>query len=130
MGNLIKLVPSLIEKTPALNSLLPILSELTPSQNNKNAITPVTVSQLSQTPPDELILPPITVPKLHMENEKPSTSINIPLQMELTTPHSTTLMTGPLSLEMFNCAATDLNDKGIINLKRYNKYLYKKAKHP
>ena len=27
---------------------------------------------------------------------------------------------------MFNCAATDLNDKGVINLKRYSKYLYKK----
>ena len=77
VGNLIKLVPSLIEKTPTLNSLLPILSELTPSQNNEKAITPVTVSRLSQTPLDELFLPPIMVPKLHMENEKPSTSINI-----------------------------------------------------
>ena len=65
-----------------------------------------------------------------MENEKPSTSINIPVQMELISSHSTSVMTGPLSLEMFNCAATDLNDKGIINLKIYNKYLYKKAKHP
>ena len=47
-----------------LNSLLPILSELTSSQNNKNenVITPVTVSQLSQTPLDELILPPVLVP--------------------------------------------------------------------
>ena len=79
VGNLIKLVPSFIEKTPTLNSLLPILSELMPSQNHKNVIIPVTVSQLSQTPLDELILPPIMVPKLHMENEKPSTSINIPV---------------------------------------------------
>ena len=79
VGNLIKLVPSLIEKTPTLHSLLPILSELTPSQDNENAITPVAVSRLSQTPPDELFLPPITVQKLHMENEKPSTSINIPV---------------------------------------------------
>ena len=31
----------------------------------------------------------------------------------------------PLSLEMFNCTATDLNEKGIINLKKYKKYLYK-----
>ena len=46
VGNLIKLVPSLIEKTPTLNSLLTILSELTPSQNKKKAITPVAVSQL------------------------------------------------------------------------------------
>ena len=62
VGNLIKLVPSLNEKTPTLNSLLPILSELTSSQNNENVITPVTVSQLSQTPLDELILPPVLVP--------------------------------------------------------------------
>ena len=78
VGNLIKLVPSLIEKTPTLNSLLPILSELTPSQNNENAIAPVTVSQLSQTPPDELILLPVSVPKLHMEITKPSTTTSIP----------------------------------------------------
>ena len=57
VGNLIELVLSLNEKIPTLNSLLPILSELTPSQNNDDVITPVTVSQLSQTPPDELFLP-------------------------------------------------------------------------
>ena len=64
VGNLIKLVPSLNNKTPTLNSLLPILSELTSSQNNENVITPVAVSQLSQTPLDELILPPVLVPQL------------------------------------------------------------------
>ena len=62
VGNLIKLVPSLHEKGPTLNSLLPILSELTSSQNNENVITPVTVPQLSQTLLDELILPPVLVP--------------------------------------------------------------------
>ena len=64
VGNLVKLIPSLDEKTPMLNSLLLILSELTPSQNNENenVITPVTVSTLSQTPLDELILPPALVP--------------------------------------------------------------------
>ena len=62
VGNLIKLVPSLNEKTPTLNSLLPILSELTSSQNNENVITPVAVSQLSQTPRDELTLPAVLVP--------------------------------------------------------------------
>ena len=62
VGKLIKLVPSLNEKVPTLNSLLPILSELKSSENNENVITPVTVSQLSQTPPDELILPPVLVP--------------------------------------------------------------------
>ena len=81
VGNLIKLVPSLIGKTPALNSLLPILSELTPSQNNENAITPVAVSQLSQTPLDELILPPVSVPKLQMEIIKPSATTSIPFHL-------------------------------------------------
>ena len=31
----------------------------------------------------------------------------------------------PLLLEMFNCIGTDLNEKGVINLKKYKKYLYK-----
>ena len=78
VGNLIKLVPSLNEKIPTLNSLLPILSEQTPSQNNDDVFTPVTVSHLSQTPPDELILPPVMVPKLQMETAKPSTTASIP----------------------------------------------------
>ena len=67
VGNLIKLVSSLNEKIPTLNSLLPILSELTPSHND-DVISPVAVSHPSQTPPDELILPPPLVPKLQMEN--------------------------------------------------------------
>ena len=78
MGNLIKLIPSLNEIIPTLNSLLPILSELAPSQNIKNALTSVTVPQLSQTPPDELVLPPVLVPKLHMETTKPPTTISVP----------------------------------------------------
>ena len=62
VGNLIKLFPPLNKKVPKLNSLLPILSELTSSENNENVITPVAVSKLSQTLPDELILPPVLVP--------------------------------------------------------------------
>ena len=62
VGNLVKLVPSLNEKVPTLKSLLPILSELTSSQNNENVITPVAVPQLSLTPADELILPPVLIP--------------------------------------------------------------------
>ena len=111
--------------------MLPILSELTPSQSNENALKPVAVPQLSQTPPDKLVLPPIMVPKLQMESTKPLTTLSIPYhpsQLEPTPMTSTDFKTGPLSLEMFNCAATDLNEKGVINLKRYNKYLYKKCK--
>ena len=47
MGNILKLISSLKEKIPTLDSLLPILSELAPSQNIKNALTSVTVPQLS-----------------------------------------------------------------------------------
>ena len=61
VGNLVKHVPSLDEKIPTLNSLLPILSELT-YKNNENVITHAAVSKLPQTPPDELILPPVLVP--------------------------------------------------------------------
>ena len=34
----------------------------------------------------------------------------------------------PLCLELFNRATSDLDDKGIINLKRYSKYLNKKSR--
>ena len=129
MGNLIKLIPSLNEKIPTLNSLLPILSELAPSQNIKNALTSVAVPQLSQTPPDELVLPPVLVPKLQMETTKPLTTISVPYhtsQLESLPSTSTDYKSKLLSLEMFNCAATDLNEKGVINLKRYKKYLYQR----
>ena len=134
VGNLIKLVTSLNEKIPTLNSLLPILSELTPSHND-DVNSPVAVSHPLQTPPDELILPPTMVPKLQMETTKPSTTASIPyhpFQLEPSSITTTNVKTGPVSLEMFNHAATDLNDKGIINLRRYNKYLYKKStpNHP
>ena len=43
MGNLLKLIPSLKEKIPMLDSLLPILSEQAHLPNIKNALTPVAV---------------------------------------------------------------------------------------
>ena len=125
MGNLLKLIPSLKEKIPTLDSLLPILSELAPSQNIKNALTTVAVPQLPQTPPDELVLPPVLVLKLQLE--KPPTTIPVPYRTSPLEPLpsiSTDYKTEPLSLEMFNGAATDLNEKGVINLKRYKKYLH------
>ena len=118
MGTLIKLIPSLNEKIPTLNSLLPTLSELAPSQNIKNALT--SVPQLSQTPPDELVLPPVLVPKLQMETIKPPTTISVPYhtaQLEPLPSTSTDYKSKPLSLEMFNRAATNMNEKGVINLK-------------
>ena len=125
MGNLLKLIPLLKEKIPTLDSLLPILSEQAPSQNTKNALTTVAVCQLQQTPPDEFVLPPILVPKLQLE--KPPTTISVPYctsNMDPLPSTSTDYKNKPLSLEMFNRAATDLNEKGIINLKKYKKYLH------
>ena len=125
MGNLLKLISSLKEKIPTLDSLLPILSELAPSQNNKNALTTVTVPQLPQTPPAELVLPPVLVPKLQMEKSPTTISIPYPTShLEPLPSTSTDYRTELLSLEMFNHAATDLNEKGVINLKRYKKYLH------
>ena len=72
-GKLIKLVPSLGADTPSLNSLLPILSELTPSKT-ETRITPTTVSTLHQTTPDELTLPPVLIPRLQVTTSSPSTS--------------------------------------------------------
>ena len=98
MGNLLKLIPSLKEKIPTLDSLLPILSELAPSQNTKNALTTVTVPQLLQTPPDELVLPPVLVPKLQLE--KPLTTISVPYHTSHLDPLSLTSIdykTEPLS---------------------------------
>ena len=107
------------------------MSELAPSQNIKNALTSVAVPQLSQTPPHELVLPPVLVPKLHMETTKPLTTISVPYRTSHLEPlpsTSTDYKTEPLSLEMLNCAATNLNEKGVINLKRYKKYLHQHHK--
>ena len=126
MGNLLKLIPSLKEKIPTLYSLLPILSEQAPTHNTKNALTTIAVPQLPQTPPDELVPSLVLVPKLQME--KPPTTISVPYpasHMDPMPSTSTDYKSKPLSLEMFNRAATDLNKKGVINLRKYKKYLYK-----
>ena len=131
VGNLTKLVPSLNDKIPTLDSLLPILSELTPSKNkNKTIITPAAVSKLSQTPPDELILPPVLVLQLQLATAIPSTStIDEPIHLG-PTPKPKDIKSKPASLEMFNRAASDLNTKGVINLKKYNYYFATKTSKP
>ena len=73
MGNLIKLVPPLAGNTPSLDSLLPLLSELT-SSRTKTRTMPTTVSTLHQTTCDELILPPVLIPRLQVTPLSPSTS--------------------------------------------------------
>ena len=125
MGNILKLIPSLKEKIPTLDSLLPILSEHVP-QNAKNAIPTVTVPQQTQTPSNELILLPILVPKLQMAKSPPAILYcTTPMDPQPSTSTTTDYKSGPISLEMFNRAAANLNDKGIINMKKYKKYLHK-----
>ena len=126
VGNLIKPVPSLGDDTPSLNSLLPILSELTTSRT-KTRITPTTVSTLHQTTPGELTLPPVLIPRLQVTTSSSSTSaVTQPVhlvqgpvyksQRTKHTPEGDTIE--PVLLEMFNKAATDLDMKGVINLRR------------
>ena len=63
-----------------------------------------------------------------MDTEKPLTTTNVPLQLDSSPKLKTNMKTGPLSLEMFNHAATDFGEKGEINLKKYSKYLKKKSR--
>ena len=72
MGNLVKLVPSLVGNTPSLDSLLPMLSELA-SSRTRIKTTPTTATPC-QTTSDELILPPVLVPRLQVTPSSPSTS--------------------------------------------------------
>ena len=137
MGNLIKLVPSLVGNTPSLDSLLPILSEHA-SSRTKTKTTPTT-STPHQITPDELILPPVLIPRLQMTPSSPSTStvpqpvhlVRGPIYKNQRSKHgSKNKTTEPVSLEMFNKAATDLESKGVINLKKYTRYLTKKTSRP
>ena len=66
-----------------------------------------------------------------MATNKPSTTVDVPLQLDSSPKLSSTeIKSRPLSLEMFNRAASDLDTKGIINLKKYNWYLIKKSSKP
>ena len=138
MGNLIKLVPSLVGNTPSLDSFLPILLELTSSRTGTKTTT-TTASTLHQTTPDELTLPPVLIPRLQVTSSSPSTSavyqpvhlVQGPVYKSQRTKHiSEDETTKPVSLEMFNRAATDLESKGVINLRKYTRYLNKKTSKP
>ena len=82
-----------------------------------------------QTPPNELVLPPMLVPKLQLEKPLTTISVPYPTHMEPLPLTSTDYKSEPLSLEMFNRATTDLNEKGVINLRKYKMYLYKSLHH-
>ena len=103
-----------MEKKPSLNSLLPILSEFVHPTNNKNTNVDTTnaVSQKSSPAYDEQSLPTM-VPRRHTKSNKPKMAFP-----------STKTQTEPISLELFNRAAADLDKKGEIELECYKKYLF------
>ena len=114
VGNINKLIPSLTEKKPSLNSLLPILSELQFPINNKNTNVDTTtaVSQKSPSASNEQSLPAM-IPCCQRKPNKP----------KVTLPSDKT-QNEPISLELFNRAAVDFDRKGEIELERYKKYLF------
>ena len=98
-----------------MNSLLPILSEFVHPTNAKttNLETTNAVSQKSSPTHNEQSLPAMVPRHHHTKSSK--------LKMALPSTKTPT-ETEPVSLELFNCAATDLNENG--ELKKYQKYLF------
>ena len=120
VGHLHKLIPSLKEKEPSLNSLLPIFLEFVHPTNVKptNLETTNAVSRKSSPNCNEQSSPTM-VPHHPTKSNKPkmalpSTNINKQTEIE------------PISLELFNRAAANLDAKGEIQLKKYHKYLFHK----
>ena len=115
IGNLHKLIPSVTEKKPSLNSLLPILSEYVHPTNNKNTNIDTTVA-VSHKSSSDVRSSPTMIPHHKIKLNKP----------KISTPSSSTIKTEPISLELFNHAAADLDKKGEIQLECYRKYLHHK----
>ena len=104
---------------------MPILAERALTPNIKNALTTIAVPQQPQPTSDELILPPVLMPKQQITKPIPVVSYHAtPMEPLPSTSTATKYQSEPISLEMFNRAATDLNEKGVINIKKYKKYLH------
>ena len=117
IGHLHNLIPSLKEQKPSLNSLLPILSEFVhPTKTKTSNLETANVtagSQQSSPTHDEQSLP-VMVPRRHHTKSN---------KLKMAAPSTTPNETEPISLKQFNCAATDLDAKGEIQLREYQKYL-------
>ena len=115
VGHLHKLIPSLKEKQPTLSSLLPIFLEFV--HPNVSTKPESTNAASQQSPTCDKHSKPEMVPRRH--HTKPNKSKMIP-------PSAPPMDTEPISLELFNRAATDLDTKGEIQLSKYRKYLSRK----
>ena len=113
VGHLHKLIPSLKEKQPSLNSLLPILSEFV--HPTKTKTTNLGTAADSQQSPirDEHSIPVMVPCRHHTKSNK----------LKMTAPSTTPTEIEQILLKQFNRAAADLDAKGEIQLKEYRKYL-------
>ena len=117
VDHLHKLIPSLKEKQPSLSSLLPIFLEFIHPSTSTKLETTHAVSRKSTPTRDEHSKPEM-VPRRH--HTKPNKS-------KMATPSAPPIETEPISLELFNRAAADLDAKGEIQLKKYRRFLSKKS---
>ena len=114
IGHLHKLIPSLKEKQPSLNSLLPIFSEFVHPTHVKSTNLEPTNAGSQQSPTCDGHSIPVMVPHHHHTKSN---------KLKMTTPSTTPIETEPISLKQFNRAATNLDAKGEIQLREYRKYL-------
>ena len=133
VGNLVKLVSSLADNTPSLDSLLPMLSKLAPSRTDSQATSTTSpqfaADKLTFLTPSRSITGLHTTPtSLSVSSTKPPTRLLKGPSIKTHKPKYTSVgdTTEPVSLEMFNKAATDLGAKGMINLRKYMKYVARK----
>ena len=117
VGHLHKLIPSLKEKQPTLSSLLPIFSEFV---HPNVSTTPETTNAASQQSPTR---------DKHLKSEMMPNRHTKPNKSKMVTPSAPSIETKPISLELFNRAATDLDAKGEIQLRRYRRFLHQKNNH-
>ena len=113
IGHLHKLIPSLKEKQPSLNSLLPILSEFVHPTKIKTTNLETTADSQQSSIRDEHSIPVMVLHRPHTKSNK----------LKMTLPSTTPTETEPISLEQFNRAAVNLDAKGEIQLRRYQKKL-------
>ena len=115
-----------------------MLSELA-SSRTKSQTTPTAASHQAAADKLTFLTPPILKPRLQATPSSPSISTAQPSAKLIGGPTNRAQRskytsegdtTEPVSLEMFNKAATDLETKGVISLKKYTKYLVKKNLEP
>ena len=111
VGHLHNLIPSLKEKQSSLSSLLPIFSEFIHPSTSAKPETTHAVSQQSST--RDKHSKPELMPHRHTKSNKPT----------MATPSAPPFETEPISLKPFNRVAADLDEKGEIQLRRYQKTL-------